>query len=221
MDIQKKENKMKKIIVMFGFLFFVANIYSQGFKVKAEGVKTFSFKDDQGRNQATFFSTTPLEDVNGLTTEIDGTVSFDVKDFASTLKGKITIPVGSLKTGIRKRDEDLKGSGWLDADEYPTISFIIKKVLAFQNLTDNKAQTKITGDFMVHGVTKEITIEATLIYLDENEETRKRAPGDLLGVTSRFTITLSDYNIDNMILGKRVSDKIEIGVNFVGRSKEN
>lgn len=212
---------MKKVMLLFSFLIIAVNIFSQGFKVKAEGAQVFSFNDNNGRNQATFFSTTPLEDVNGLTTEINGTISFDVRNVAGSLKGQITIPAESLKTGIKKRDEDMKGSGWLDVEEFPVISFTIKKVLELKSLAYNKLQAKVSGDFMVHGITKEIVVDATMIYLDENEQTGQISPGDLLGVTSKFTITLSDYDIDNMVLGKRVSDKIEIGVNFVGNNKGN
>jgi len=212
---------MKKVMLLFSFLIIAVNIFSQGFKVKAEGAQVFSFNDNNGRNQATFFSTTPLEDVNGLTTEINGTISFDVRNVAGSLKGQITIPAKSLKTGIKKRDEDMKGSGWLDVEEFPVISFTIKRVLELKSLADNKLQAKVSGDFMVHGITKEIVVDATMIYLDENEQTGQISPGDLLGVTSKFTITLSDYDIDNMVLGKRVSDKIEIGVNFVGNNKGN
>lgn len=208
--------KIKIYLILF---FFTPLLFSQGFKVKATDVQKFTFKDKNGRSQATFFSTTPLEDVRGLTTEINGSVSFDVNNFAQTLKGKIVIPVSSLKTGIEKRDKDMKGSGWLDEDEYPEISFAIKKVDKVENLADNKIKTDITGDFKVHGVSKEITVEATMIYLDENEQTRQRAPGDLLGVTSTFAITLSDFDIDNIVLGRRVSDKIEISINFVGSNK--
>lgn len=211
---------MKIIIKIFLVLiFFTPGLFSQGFKVKATGVQKFSFKDDKGRSQATFFSTTPLEDVKGLTTEINGSISFDVNNFASTLAGKIMIPVSSLKTGIKKRDQDLRGSGWLNEDNYPEISFTIKKVNRVENLADNKIKADVSGDFKVHGVSKEITVEATITYLDENEQTRQRAPGDLLGVAADFTITLSDFGIDNIVLGKRVSDKIKIGVNFVGSNK--
>ncbi len=205
---------------IIALIFISPVLFSQGFKVKATGVQKFSFKDNNGRSQATFFSTTPLEDVKGLTTDINGSVTFDVNNFASTLAGEITIPVSSLKTGIKKRDKDLRGSGWLDEDKYPAISFKIKKVNKIENLADNKIKAEITGDFKVHGVSKEIVVETILTYLDENELTRQRAPGDLLGVIANFTITLSDFGIDNIVLGKRVSDKIKIGVNFVGSNKQ-
>jgi hypothetical protein len=44
-------------------------------------------------------------------------------------------------------------------------------------------------------------------------------PGDLLGVKAKFNIKLSDFGVQNMALGKRVADDIEITVNIVGSNK--
>ena len=205
-------------IILF-VLYFIISTSAQSFEVKATGVQTFSFADASGRNQATFHSTTPLEEINGLTTEIKGTVTFDVKDFANTLKGELTIPVASLKTGMRKMEADLRSSSWLDADKYPTITFKIKKASDVQKLALNKLTANVTGDFTVHGVTKEITTQDTVTYLDENEMTRERMPGDLLGIVASFNIQLSDYNVEHLLLGKRVSNDIDIKVNLVGTNK--
>ncbi len=51
---------------------------------------------------------------------------------------------------------------------------------------DNKLEAKVTGDFTVHGVTKEVTTTVTMTYLDESEQTKQRAPGDLLGCSGYF-----------------------------------
>lgn len=205
--------------IFFILLIFSFKIFSQGFEVKASGTQTFSFDVEKERNQATFFSTTPFEEVNGLTTVIHGKATFDVGDFVNTLKGEITIPVASLKTGIVKMEEDLRSSAWLDEEKYPTITFKIKKVSNAEKLSPNKIKADITGDFTVHGVTKEITAETVVTYLDENEQTKARMPGDLLGVSSKFKIQLSDFEVDNLILGKRVSNDIDITVNIVGTNK--
>ncbi|MDR3625554.1 MAG: YceI family protein [Ignavibacteriaceae bacterium] len=191
----------------------------QGFDVKAKGTQTFSFKDDKGRNQATFHSITPFDEVDGLTTEISGQVSFNIKDLKNTLKGEISLPTESLKTGIKMRDKDLKEPKWLDAEKYPVISFKIKKVIEVKKTAPNKLTVKVIGDFYLHGVTKEIQAEVTMMYLDESAATQAREPGDLVGVTGNFSITLSKFNVQNMILGKRVSDNIDIGVNIVGTNK--
>jgi len=191
--------------------------FAQGFKVKATGEKTVSFLNNNPRNQATFFSTTPFEDFTGLTNDIKGSVTFNIADI-STLKGSFVVTVASMKTGIDLRDHDMKSEEWLDAEEYPEITFTIKKVSDIKSIEDNKLQAKVTGDFTVHGATNEIVADATMTYLDESEKTKAVAPGDLLGVEAKFTITLSDYDVDNLVLGQKVSDKIDVTVNVVGSS---
>ncbi len=196
------------------FALYASAALAQGFDVVASGEQNFSFSDQRGRNQATFFSTTPLEDINGLSNDVNGSVTFDVGDL-TTLRGTISLSTTSLKTGIDLRDEHLRSANWLDADSYPEITFAIKSVSNIESVESNKLTAKVTGDFTAHGVTKEITADVTMSYLDESEQTQKRAPGDLLGVQATFNITLSEYDIDNMVLGQKVSDNIEIGVNIV------
>jgi polyisoprenoid-binding protein YceI len=207
---------MKVILNLITAIFIsTVAVFAQGFEVKTTGEQTFSFEDKYGRNQTTFFSTTPLEDITGVSNDVQGNVTFDVNDF-STLKGKISISVASLKTGIDLRDEHLRSANWLDTENYPDAVFEIKKVSDIQVQEANKLNAKITGDFSTHGVTKEVVADATITFLDESEETKKRAPGDLLGVQAKFNIILSEFDVENMILGQKVSDDIEISVNIVG-----
>ncbi len=205
---------MKNIlkIIFFSFVFIVSG-FSQGFNVGKTGTQTFSFSDKS--NQATFFSSTPLEDITGISNDVKGNATFDVSDI-KTLQGSVSISTGSLKTGIDLRDGHLKSANWLNAEAYPEIKFVIKKVSDVQVVSDNSLKAKVTGDFSVHGVTKEVTADATLNYVVENEQTKKRGPGDFLGVQANFDITLSDYNVSNKILGEKVSDKIAITINIVG-----
>jgi polyisoprenoid-binding protein YceI len=187
--------------------------FAQGFKVSTTGEQTFNFEDK--RNQATFFSTTPLEDVTGISNAVSGKVTFDVSDL-NTLKGSISIPVSSLDTGIELRNEHLVSPNWMDAESYPNITFEIKSVSDVKVEADNKLTAKVTGDFTAHGVTKQVVADATMTYLVESEQTKQRAPGDLLGVQASFNITLSDYDIENMIIGQKVAEEIKIDINMVG-----
>jgi polyisoprenoid-binding protein YceI len=117
---------MKTIIKTFILLFAAVSMsFAQGFKVKASGEQTFNFEDK--RNQVKFFSTTPLEDITGISNDVKGKVSLNVSDIKS-LKGSITISVASIKTAIDLRDEHLRSKNWLDADSYPEITFLIKNV---------------------------------------------------------------------------------------------
>ena len=194
-------------------IIFTASIFAQGFKVKASGDKTFTFADN--KNQATFFSTTPLEDITGLSNDVKGSVTFNVGDL-KTLKGKVSVMVSSIKTGIEMRDGHLQSAGWLNAESYPEITFEIKKVSDVKAVADNKLTAKVTGNYTMHGVTKEVTADATITYLDESEQTKMRAAGDLLGVQAKFNVKLSDYSVDNKLVGQKVSEDIEVNVNVVG-----
>jgi len=206
------KNLLNFVVVV---ILLVGTISPQGFKVKAKGEQTFSFNDKYGRNQASFYSSTPVEDITGLSNDLGGSASFNVADI-TTLKGSISLSTASLKTGIELRDGHLQGPDWLDAEKYPEISFVIKSVSDVKSLADNKLEAKVKGDFTVHGVTKEIVADVNMTYLDESEQTEKRAPGDLLGVEAKFNIVLSEYNVDNMLMGQKVSDNIKITVTIVG-----
>jgi polyisoprenoid-binding protein YceI len=205
---------MKTIIKTFILLLAAVSIsFAQGFKVKATGEQTFNFEDK--RNQVKFFSTTPLEDITGISNDLKGKVTLNVAD-VKNMKGSITISVASIKTAIDLRDEHLRSENWLNAEKYPDITFVIKKVGDVKAAADNKLEAKVTGDFTVHGVTKETVADVTLTYLDASEQTAQFAPGDLLGVQAKFNIALSDFEVENMVVGQKVADAIEITATLRG-----
>lgn len=207
---------MKVILQTFLISLVVVTITAaQGFKVSSTGEQTFNFEDKKGRNQASFFSTTPLEDITGISNSVKGKVTFNVTD-VKTLKGTISIPVASLDTGIELRNEHLKSDNWMDAESYPNISFEITGVNDVTMEADNKLTAKVSGNFTAHGVTKPVIADVTMTYLVESEQTKSRAPGDLLGVQAKFNVNLSDYDIENMIIGQKVAEEIEISINMVG-----
>lgn len=211
---------MNKFISSFLTILFISTIISaQGFKVKATGTQTFNFEDKNGRNQASFFSATPLEDITGTGSAISGTVSFDVANFAKTLKGKISIKVASINTGIELRNHHLQSANWLNAEKYPEVSFEVVSVSDVKQTADNRLEFKVKGNYSMHGVTKEVVANADATYLDENDQTKKRAPGDLLGVRAKFNINLSEYDVDSALIGNKVAEKIELNINMIGSNK--
>ena len=210
------KNTIKSLVVA---LLLIAGTLANGFDVDRSGLQSFSFKDKMGSNQATFYSSAPLEDITGMSTDVWGNVSFDVADIVNTLEGEVKISTASLKSGIDLRDEHIRSDNWLNAEKYPEITFNINDVNDVNEIDANKIKATVTGEFTVHGVTKDITSEVELTYLEESEFTKIRLPGDLLGVKAKFNIKLSDFGVQNMALGKRVADEIEITVNIVGSNK--
>jgi polyisoprenoid-binding protein YceI len=211
---------MNNIFILLCGLFIINySISAQSFKVKAEDTQKFVFNDKITENQISFSSSTSLEDVNGTASSISGTVSFNNSNFEKTLKSKFTVSVKSLNTGIELRNHHLQSANWLDASKYPDISFELISISDLKQVADNKLAFNAKGNFTLHGVTKEIVLDAEAIYLKENDQTQKKAPGDLLGISAKFKLNLSDYNVDNQLVGNRVAEKIEVKVIIVGSNK--
>jgi len=211
---------MSKICgVLFISILTITLSYAQGFYINKFGKQTFRFNDEMGRNQATFFSHAPFEDITGLSNDVSGWVSFDIQDVKNTLSGEVFIKTASIKTGLEFRDEQLRTSGWLNAEVYPNITFVIKEVSMISNVDGNKLRLSVLGDFTVRGITSEVFSNVTMEYLEESELTKIRMPGDLIGVKAKFKINLSDYGVKHILIGKRVSEEIEIEANIIGTNE--
>ena len=212
-----KRDVMFKSLVIVGLFFCLGtNIYCQGFNLPSKGIQVFDFKDSKERNQATFLSEARYENINGLTNDVWGKVSFDTKDIKSTLTGEITISASSIKTGIEKRDEHLRSVSWLNSEKYPNITFKIKEVKRVDLVEDNLLKIVALGEFYLHGKTNLVYANATMKYTPENDVTKTIMQGDLLSIIANFEIKLSDFGITNSLIDNRVSDKIEITANLLG-----
>ena len=207
---------LKGIRIFIAAFLIITNSFSQGFNLLSKGMQVFNLKDDEGRNQATFYSEARYENMTGLSNKVWGEVSFDAKDVKSTLVGEISISVSSIKTGIEKRDEHLQSVSWLNSKKYPNVTFKIKDVQRVDLVEDNLVKVVLLGDFTLHGYTKLIYANATMKYLEESEITKTIMAGNLISIVAKFDINLSDFGISNSLIGNRVSDKIQITANLVG-----
>jgi polyisoprenoid-binding protein YceI len=69
---------------------------------------------------------------------------------------EFTIQVASIDTGVADRDKHLRNSDFFDAEKHPTITFKSTKI------SRAGKGYKITGDLTIRGVTKSVTLDATL-----------------------------------------------------------
>ena len=103
-------------------------------------------------------------------------------------------------------------------EKYPKAVFVLKQVKSADpnNLQDNMpVNLTLLGDFTVHGVTREIEIPATAIYMKESEDTRVRLPGDLLHITAAFDVFLSDHDIKRpQFVILKLDDRQRIDLDF-------
>lgn len=91
---------------------------------------------ESGKSRVGFDAFHPLGNFSGASETPSGEVELDVEDLKKPIKGSLTAPVASLRTGKAGRDKDLRRA--LDGERHPEIRFRIDKVeSSFQSLTEN------------------------------------------------------------------------------------
>lgn len=89
-----------------------------------------------GKSRVGFDAFHPTGNFSGASETPSGEVELDIEDLKKPIKGTLTAPVASLRTGKAGRDRDLRRA--LDGERHPEIRFRIDKVeSSFQSLTEN------------------------------------------------------------------------------------
>jgi len=118
----------------------------------------------------------------GTTTTIRGELSGG--DDLTMARGWVEAPVGTLATGNDKRDRDLNRS--MESDKYPTIRFELTGVV-LKGESNDSAQVDLQGTFQIHGVRRDATIPATVVFA-----------GDAIRVRGDTPLSLKDYRIGGL-----------------------
>ncbi len=198
------------------FKLFAFLLLALTFSLNAQ-VKTFEASGDS-RNQATFVSNAPLEDIVGVSDDLAAVIMIDLNNVTNA-KGKVIVNLNELKTGIDLRDKHLRSEMWLNTSKYPNAIF---KLTNISNPSDSKLENgkpvnvTFNGTFTVHGVSKNISVPGELAYFKESPQTKTKMPGNLLRVKGNFSIKLSDYGVQipSMVVAK-LDDNIKISVSFI------
>lgn len=102
---------------------------------------------------------------------------------ASTIS--VTIDTTSLDSNHAERDKHLKGEDYLDTERYPTATFSSTKI------TDQgDGRLQVQGTLTLHGVTRDITIDATKVG-----EGRDPWGGYRAGFSGTTVLRLKDFDI--------------------------
>lgn len=132
--------------------------------------------------------------------EVESSLILDEANPAAS-KVTATIKVASIDSGDAKRDEHLKGADFFDAAKFPTITFVSTKV------TPTGAKTaKLAGDLTIHGVTKPVVMDATIVALGPHPMTKKQAAG----VHATTVIKRSDFGVAGFL--PAVGDEVTITI---------
>lgn len=116
------------------------------------------YETDQGHTEVFFgWSHANVSMQHGEFTRASGTLTLFPKDPEQS-SIQVTIDTSSLATGYEALDTELKGSGWLNTEKFPEITFQSTAI----ELT-GKHTAKVTGDLTMHGVTKSVVLDTKLL----------------------------------------------------------
>lgn len=95
-----------------------------------------------------------ISNVRGGFKDVQGTVEFDPDDPTKS-RVDVVIDAAKISTLDEQRDAHLRSQDFLHVEEYPTITFKSTKITP---AGDN--EWKVTGDLTIHGVTKQVVLNA-------------------------------------------------------------
>ncbi len=122
--------------------------------------------------------------VRGDFTDFEGTIQIDqAKPEASSVV--FTIKTASINTKNESRDKHLNSPDFFDTAKFPEITFKSTKIAA-----NGKDKYNVTGEFTMHGVTKEITLPVTYTGSMKDPRGTERA-----GFELTTTLNRQDYGV--------------------------
>lgn len=146
----------------------------------------------------TFKATSRLANADGRFHRFSGAVSVDPRD-PTTARVAITVEAASIDTGNTKRDSHLRNQDFFWVERFPTIVF--ESVGA----APDAGGVTVVGRLTVRGVTREITVPATVDLTPERFVAR-----------GQFDLKRSDYGINYQSFLNPVGDVVHVSFVFRG-----
>jgi polyisoprenoid-binding protein YceI len=129
-----------------------------------------------------------------------GTLDFDPADPARA-SVEVTIPLSTLQTGLPELDDVFRSPQFFDTASFPTASF--KSTLVQKAATGH---LKVTGELNLHGVTKPVTLDVTVVRIGKNP--RNGLP--TVGFDATTTLRRSAFNLGAYV--PQVADGIPLRI---------
>jgi len=147
--------------------------------------------------------------VHGRFNKFSGTFTLD-KASPEKSHFEMTIPVDSIDTNQKMRDDHLRNADFFDVQKYPSIIFKSTSVKPV------KEGLEVTGDFTMHGVTKPITFT-----LKGGKETEFPPGKQRVGYSTELVLKRSDFGVgvDPKFKPPSIGDEVYIAIGFEGVKK--
>lgn len=128
----------------------------------------------------------------------NGTIVFD-QQHPEQSQVNATIQLATIVTGIPALDKHLESPAFFDVAKYPTATFVSDKIVV-----TGKQAADITGTLTLHGVSKPVTLHATLNKEGVNPINNLAS----LGFSATATLNRSEFGINTLL--PNLSDKVEL-----------
>src|SRR5262245_31766819 len=180
-----------------------------------------NFKLLRNQSRATFKSDAPLETFvgNAAGEGVDGTLAVDPAK-PQEAKGSIKVDMHQVRTGIEKRDMDMRGKIYLDSTDVDAnrwVTFEVKSVEIAGPLENGKSiPAKVKGILTIKQKAVEKVADATVTYIKltpEQAEQQKRFgfTADNIKVRTKLATTFTDHGIQvPQILFLKVANELTL-----------
>lgn len=143
--------------------------------------------------------------IHGRFNEVDGKFSLD-REHPSKSTFELTIKADSVDTANKARDEHLRQPDYFDTKQFPTIEFKSTSVKVIEG------GYKVTGNFTMHGKTKEITFDMKGGKEHDFKGTKRVA------FSTELSLKRSDFGFDKNAIGP-IGDEAIIIIDCEGMRK--
>jgi polyisoprenoid-binding protein YceI len=165
-----------------------------------------SWKIDASHSEITFsIRHMMITNVRGSFEDFSGTVEFDEQNPENT-SVDVHISASSISTRDPKRDAHLKSPDFLNADQYPYLTFKSRKV----ELVD-RTYARLVGDLTIRDVTRPVTLD-----VEYNGQSKSPWGATSAGFSARTTLNRKDWDLTwNVALetgGWLVGDEMTVNI---------
>lgn len=184
---------MRRIAVVFALV-----------SAAAAGAQETTYVKDGAHSEINFVAESRLLDAHGFWDKWNAEISFNPAAWEQS-SVKLIIETKSVNTRNERRDSHLRSNDFFAADSFPQITFTSKIV---NKLADTRLN--ITGDLTIRGITKTVTIPATLVFWDDKARTGR--------FKGSFTVVRTDFGVGYSPPGNPIADEVAVSFNLTIRA---
>ncbi|MHB1277693.1 MAG: YceI family protein [Bacteroidia bacterium] len=148
------------------------------------------------KGEIEFLSDAPLERIEARSKQLRGLVQLDTRRFA------FSVAIGTFDGFNSELQREHFNENYLESQKFPQATFSGKLLDEILVNKTGKQTIRVKGQFTVHGVSKERTIEAQV------ESTKNK-----LDIRASFRVTLADHAIEiPRLVTQKIAESIQVTV---------